>query len=140
MSGTGVVYKDLLPIPEKTNAVNNPDEHEKSFALADGETASHALATQSQYHYEQGIAQEDHDLEVKNLGWNEPKQAIPSPLVGGMDNEEMWLLVRRFNKVGISSSVSLLKQHVILTLSPANVSRQRNHLSRPWQSRHQYCR
>lgn len=99
MSGTGVNYQDLLPIPEKTNAVNNPGEHEKSHAMSEEPTASHALALESEHEYEKGVAQQDHDLEVKNLGWNEPKEVVPSPLVGGIGNEELWLLVRRFNKV-----------------------------------------
>lgn len=99
MSGTGVNYQDLLPLPEKTNAVNDPDEHEKAFAIADGPTASHALATAETAEDEKGLVQEDHDLEVKDLGWNKPKQKIPSPLVGGIENEELWLLIRRFNKV-----------------------------------------
>lgn len=97
MSGTGVNYQDLVPVPEKTNAVNDPDQHEKSHALDDGETASHALATAD--HDEKGLAQQNHDLEVKDLGWNEDKEKVPSPLVGGMDNEYLWMLVRRFNKV-----------------------------------------
>lgn len=104
MSGTGVNYQDLLPIPEKTNAVNNPDQHEKSHAMGEEPTASHALAQESEHQYEKGLAQQDHGLEVKNLGWNEPKDVVPSPLVGGMDNEELWLLVRRFNKVGRDSA------------------------------------
>lgn len=101
MSGTGVQYQDLLPIPEKTNAVDDPYQYEKSHGLDDGATASHALATQgtTEHEYGKGLAQIDHGQEVTDLGWNEPKSVIPSPLVGGMENEELWLLVRRFNKV-----------------------------------------
>jgi hypothetical protein len=36
-----------------------------------------------------------------DLGWNEPKEAVAKPLVGGLSNEDLWLLVRRFNKVGL---------------------------------------
>lgn len=89
-------YQDLLPIPEKTNAISDPDQHEKSHGLGDGETASHALATSD--HDDKGEAQQDHDLEVKNLGWHAPQEEI-APLVGGMDNEYLWMLTRRFNKV-----------------------------------------
>ena len=97
MSGTGVNYQDLLPVPEKTNAISNPDQHEKSHALDEGETASHALATAE--HEEKGVAQQAHEHEVKDLGWNAPEEKVPAPLVGGMDNEYLWMLVRRFNKV-----------------------------------------
>lgn len=99
MSGTGVNYQDLLPIPEKTNAISDPEKTEVAQALDEGHTASHALATNIAEHEEKGAAQQSHDEEVKDLGWNEPEEKIPSPLVGGMDNEELWMLVRRFNKV-----------------------------------------
>lgn len=63
-------------------------------------TASHALAIAD--HDIKGHAQQDHDdNEVLNLGWNEPKEHIPTPLVGGIHNEDLWILVRRFNKVSV---------------------------------------
>ncbi len=36
--------------------------------------------------------------EVKDLGWHEKEIEVPNPLVGGLPNEELWTLVRRFNK------------------------------------------
>ncbi|RKU39812.1 hypothetical protein DL546_000861 [Coniochaeta pulveracea] len=59
-------------------------------------TLSHALALDD--HDEKGLAQQDHDHEVLDLGWNEEKKNIPAPLVGGLQNEDLWMLVRRFNK------------------------------------------
>ncbi|KZF19687.1 hypothetical protein L228DRAFT_214489 [Xylona heveae TC161] len=60
-------------------------------------TASHALATVD--HEEKGAAQEGHgDPEIKDLGWNEHVDQVPAPLVGGMSNEDLWVLVRRFDK------------------------------------------
>lgn len=44
-----------------------------------------------------GAAQIDH-AEVKDMGWNDHPNQIPT-LVGGMENEELWTLLRRFNKV-----------------------------------------
>jgi hypothetical protein len=64
-------------------------------------TSSHALAEESiQTEAEtKGAAQINHDeLEVKNIGWNEKAQCVPQPVVGGMRNEELWILIRRFNK------------------------------------------
>ncbi|UKZ78543.1 hypothetical protein TrVFT333_006289 [Trichoderma virens FT-333] len=64
-------------------------------------TSSHALAEESiQTEVEtKGAAQINHDeLEVKNIGWNEKAQCVPQPVVGGMRNEELWILIRRFNK------------------------------------------
>jgi hypothetical protein len=63
-------------------------------------TESHALATAD--HDEKGLAQlhgqHNTEAEVKDLGWNERPDKIPAPLVGGLPNEELWMLVRRFNK------------------------------------------
>lgn len=109
MASTGAVYKDLLPIPPDTEALTDPDKKEVAHALGDGATASHALATEATPTEEQGHAQQDHEAEVKNLGWNEPKENIPAPLVGGMPNEDLWVLIRRFNKVWLLPRRSSLR-------------------------------
>ena len=63
-------------------------------------TISHELANEE--HEEKGFAQIDHgQTEVTDLGWNEEPADVPSPLVGGLANEELWTLIRRFNKVSI---------------------------------------
>lgn len=99
-----MVYKDLLPVPNDTQAVSDPDKHEVAQAIGQEPTASHALALAD--HDVKGQAQQDHDEEVVDLGWNEPKEQIAAPLVGGLDNEELWVLIRRFNKVGTHVSSS----------------------------------
>lgn len=96
MTGTGVVYKDLLPLPDENSAVNEPHKHEAANSLREEPTASHALANAD--HEIKGVAQQNHGEEVRDLGWNEPKSQIAAPLVGGLENEELWVLVRRFNK------------------------------------------
>lgn len=90
---TGAVYKDLLPIPHETD----PEKEDRTVTMTEQPTESHALAMQD--HEEKGAAQIEHDKEVVNLGWNEPAQAVSNPLVGGLSNEDLWVLVRRFNKV-----------------------------------------
>ncbi|KAF4977206.1 hypothetical protein FZEAL_6234 [Fusarium zealandicum] len=61
-------------------------------------TASHALAEDSKNAEEIGASQIEHgDIEVKNLGWNKKAHNIPS-LVGGLKNEDLWTLIRRFDK------------------------------------------
>lgn len=96
-SNSGLAFKDLVPLPDDVQATTDPDRHERAHALDEAPTASHALATSPIE--EEGAAHEAHDAEVKDLGWNEPKEKIPAPLVGGMENEDLWVLVRRFNKV-----------------------------------------
>lgn len=110
--GPGTTIKDLLPIPSDTQPVSNPTKTEISNTLADDPTLSHALATEN--HDEKGLAQQDHRGEVLDLGWNQKKQEIVEPLVGGLDNEELWLLIRRFNKVWNPEN-SCLHLHVIYT-------------------------
>jgi hypothetical protein len=101
MSTGGVVYKDLLPIPDPTTT-----EHEgKATTLLQAPTESHALALEAAKAaplQEKGAAQMAHGEEVVDLGWNEPKELVAKPLVGGLGNEDLWLLVRRFNKVRVS--------------------------------------
>ena len=61
-------------------------------------TESHELANAD--HEEKGAAQLDlGQTEVRDLGWNESPSDVPNPVVGGLPNEELWTLIRRFNKV-----------------------------------------
>lgn len=98
LDNLGTAVKDLLPIPSDTTPVSDPAKEEVSHTLVDDPTLSHALATED--HEVTGLAQQDHDHdgEVLDLGWNQKKQEIAQPLVGGLDNEELWLLIRRFDK------------------------------------------
>ncbi|TFB01832.1 hypothetical protein CCMA1212_006529 [Trichoderma ghanense] len=66
-------------------------------------TASHALAEESIQADDEaaskGASQLGHDdVEVKNIGWNQKAQFVPQPVVGGLRNEELWTLIRRFNQ------------------------------------------
>jgi hypothetical protein len=98
MGTQGLVFKDLMPVPEV-----DPTAHEgRATTLLDAPTESHALAMEAAkatHPTEAGAAQVQHEEEVVDLGWNEPKELIARPLVGGLANEDLWLLVRRFNKV-----------------------------------------
>lgn len=97
-SAPGTTFSDFLPIPTDAQPVTEPNQQDLSNSLADEPTLSHSLAMTD--HDEKGAAQEHHEEEdVANLGWNQRKEAIAAPLVGGIDNEELWLLLRRFNKV-----------------------------------------
>lgn len=101
---TGAVFKDLLPAPHETE----PDKEETFTTLTDKPTESHALAMEAatgiqnaEGEVKKGAAQAEHEADVVDLGWNEPETAVPKPLVGGLSNEDLWILVRRFNKVCI---------------------------------------
>ena len=62
------------------------------------------------------------DPEVKDFGWNSEPKAVPSPLVHGLANDDLYTLIRRFNKV----SRFILPSTVFATDHPsvANIPRQ----------------
>lgn len=96
--------------PPLREAPKQPPLHpyEKPETVEDAEeepaTNSHALANaEPEDILEKGAAQLGHDAtEVRDLGWNEKPDGVPSPLVGGLPNEELWTLIRRFNKASLA--------------------------------------
>lgn len=99
-------------------SVEHVEEHEEEKP-----TESHALAVEAatgENVDERGYAQRPHemspkdaidgvnsgDTEVKDLGWHKHEDNIPNPLVGRLPNEELWTLVRRFNKVYLNNAFS----------------------------------
>jgi hypothetical protein len=110
MAAPGGGIKDLLPIPDTIQPVTDPDKEEVHTDSRETPTLSHALATTAaekpeEVMEEKGAAQSKHEDEVVDLGWNEPASQIANPLIGGMKNEDLWLLVRRFDKVSRCSKV-----------------------------------
>src|SRR2546421_6471787 len=62
---------------------------------------------------EAGASQVDHaEEEIRDLGWRERDhvEKIPRPLVGGLSNEELWTLIRRFNKVCVVQTVAEVEE------------------------------
>jgi len=85
------------PTPPNTER-QFPAVTETSPALETSPTDSHALATTD--HEERGAAQIEHsEPEVKDLGWDKVAEHVPAPVIGGLPNEELRILVRRFNHV-----------------------------------------
>lgn len=84
-------------------------------------TVSHSLAIAA--HGDKGTAQQEHDQDVRDLGWNAPLEHIPAPLVGGLSNEYLWMLVRRFNKVDWPCFETALP--LLLNMFTANISCER---------------
>ena len=70
-------------------------------------STSHVLATQN--HAIQGAAQEaGKDDNITNLGWQKNAKGVDT-LVGGLDNDELWMLIRRFNKVCKTSRLCAIR-------------------------------
>lgn len=103
----GYVFKDGGPIPDdelkdrdqdvaRLSTSNSSMANTPTSSFSNAPTESHALANAE--HEERGAAQQNYSVgEVKDLGWFEHPNDI-APLVGGLPNEELWTLVRRFNK------------------------------------------
>ena len=65
--------------------------------LEEKPSESHALATE--HHELEGAAQEaGKAAQITNLGWQADVKSAAT-LVEGVSNEELWTLIRRFNKV-----------------------------------------
>ena len=66
--------------------------------LPDGPTDSHVLSQVDQD--EKGLAQKAGETaEITNVGWGEHADHVAEPLVAGLSNEDLWMLIRRFDKV-----------------------------------------
>jgi hypothetical protein len=78
------------------NLVNNQQELTKSF-----DADSHDLAHSN--HEIKGEAQKQPIFESgtnsKDLGWHKDLPDMPEPLIGGVTNENLFAMIRRFNKV-----------------------------------------
>jgi hypothetical protein len=53
------------------------------------------------------------DPEVKDFGWNVPPRQVPAPLVHGLGNEDIYTLIRRFNKASRLPKVFVLEKRLI---------------------------
>jgi hypothetical protein len=120
MSSTNPLFEGIPPasgtegpaIPSSNSAFTQErlDDEPEVVEAAPEETPteSHELANAD--HEQKGAAQVDHgQTEVRDLGWNDEAADVPVPLVGGLPNEELWTLVRRFNKVSLNNSSRRLK-------------------------------
>lgn len=123
MSAPGIVYEGLVEGQEGTLSKPKPsssstapknadkstdDAPDTSIARSLGKkTNSHALATADID--VKGTVQSASDTsssdenEVANLGWHRVDEADGDPFLGGWTNEEIWLFIRRFNKVNDGS-------------------------------------
>ncbi len=82
-----------------TSIMNTPTSSASASSASAGSAPSDSHALASAHHEHIGAVQKDHeDGEVRDMGWQEHPKDVPTPLVGGLPNEELWTLVRRFNK------------------------------------------
>lgn len=83
--------------PDNGTVINTPTSSSASASNAPSD--SHALAIESADHDIKGAVQQNHAAgEVRDMGWNDRPTNVPTPLVAKLPNDELWALVRRFNK------------------------------------------
>lgn len=110
MSATVPTVPPVPPVPPPGTDLR----HEQQSSNADGEppiegpTDSHVLSQVEQD--EKGLSQlAGNTAEITNLGWSQPSEHFQEPIIGGLSNEDLWMLIRRFDKVidGRKSSWSI---------------------------------
>ncbi|CAG7980768.1 unnamed protein product [Penicillium olsonii] len=73
------------------------DDESNNDPEPDGPTDSHILSQVDQD--EKGLAQKAGETaEITNIGWGHEPDQIEEPLVAGLPNEDLWMLIRRFDK------------------------------------------
>src|SRR3984957_9277346 len=91
---------DATPINASAAVAPPPPAPAQNPLLERKPSESHALATEN--HELKGAAQEaGKEAYITDLGWQANVEGLAT-LVGGLPNEELWTLVRRFNKVLIA--------------------------------------
>ena len=122
MGMPGYVFKDGGPIPDSVMQQGRTDQGQPgnqapvsetprnsatsistmntppSSGASEGEAPSDSHALAMADHEEKGAAQRTStEGEVANLGWHDHPDDVDH-LVGGLDNDDLWTLIRRFNK------------------------------------------
>lgn len=102
MSATAALpATDLSHDRQSSNANGEPP--------AEGPTDSHVLSQVEQD--EKGLSQQaGNTAEITDLGWSQPAEHFEEAIVGGLSNEDLWMLIRRFDKVINGRKGSYLKQ------------------------------
>ena len=78
------------------NIINTPSSGSTESGAAPSD--SHALATADDHEILGAVQKDQEEGEVRDMGWKKSPDEVPKELVGGLQNEELWTLVRRFNK------------------------------------------
>lgn len=69
--------------------------------IPEGPTDSHVLAQVEQD--EKGLSQKTGDsTEVTDIGWTTPADHIEEPIIAGLSNDDLWMLIRRFDQASSS--------------------------------------
>lgn len=88
----------LLPYPPTCMESHNVDESQKTWHPQNHVLTDDSTTEPRSTHGGKGTDDDEQcGLDVQDLGWNHETEQIP-PLANGINNAEIWTLVRRFNK------------------------------------------
>ena len=110
---------DALAPTHGDNAEKDGDVGEQ---LPEGPTDSHVLSQVEQE--EKGLSQKAGvTSSITDIGWNQNEVYSDEPLVAGLSNEDLWMLIRRFDKVecGRAAAISFIPQEEYM-LTPSSKS------------------
>lgn len=80
------------------NMANDVDKSTDNCSAPEGPTDSHFLSQIKPD--EKGASQLGGDsTEIIDLGWTKPVEHIDERLIAGLSNEDLWMLIRRFDRV-----------------------------------------
>lgn len=89
-------------IENVTNDVNKVDILSELNAPTDSHALAHAEVEETSL-----IHTSLDDEATTDIGWQQQPHEFNEPIIGGIPNEDLWMLIRRFNKVGVILSVKV---------------------------------
>jgi hypothetical protein len=93
---------ELIPAKDGAAISKTDSQATADSVIPEGPTDSHVLSQVEQD--DKGLVQKAGNIEeTTNIGWGVSPSAIEEPLVAGLSNEDLWMLIRRFDKVRCST-------------------------------------
>jgi hypothetical protein len=91
--------------PNRNESTNDKsDKMNEQSPMPEGPTDSHVLAQVEQD--EKGLSQKTDSTEVTDIGWSTPVDHIEEPIIAGLSNDDLWMLIRRFDQASSSKKHS----------------------------------
>lgn len=90
------VVEDSITSPDPNRSASTKITDFKNEIVTSFTGDSHDLAHQE--HENKGEAQKDPGAEVRDLGWHKKPEEMPGTLIGGVQNDDLFAMIRRFNK------------------------------------------
>jgi hypothetical protein len=125
MSADGIVLKDLIDEDHAfDDGIDISTTHQSTRTYGSGATGEEP----------KGQAQIEHNEEI-DIGWGVDPDKITHRFIEGIDNEDVWIWIRRFNKLYLGSCSQQNPYRSADNDVLANISRQTDFQAIDWRSR-----